>query len=71
MVNNNHQLERALEHTVEVIDVDATINNFDDVTTDPKVPLLGGTMDEAVAAPVVRHTLASELPTSRGRIPEE
>ena len=53
------------EQAVEVIDVDAaTTNNFDAVTTTPKVPSLWSAMNEAVAAPVARFTLASESPTS-------
>ena len=54
-----------------MIDLDATTNNFDDVTATPKVPSLQRAMDEAVAAPVARPTLASESATPPGTTTEE
>ena len=66
-----NQLESALEQAVEVIDLDATTNNFDDVTASPKVPSLWRAMDEAIAVPIARPTLASESPTPTGTTTEQ
>ena len=66
-----NQLETVREQEVEVIDLDATTNNFEDISSSPKLPSLQRAVDEAIAAPVARLTLASESPTPTGRTTEE
>ena len=72
LVIRNQLLETAcLEQVVEVTDVDATTNNFDDIIATPKVPSLGRIMGEVVAAPVATPILAIESPTPKGTPTEE
>ena len=59
-----------MEQEVEEIDVDATTNNFDDLTA-ASIPPLGRAMDEAVAALVARPTLASDSPILTGTCTEQ
>ena len=68
-----NQLEIAWDQEVEVIDVDApSSTNFVDNTATPKNPSLWRAADETVlAAPVARHTLASDSPTPTGTSAEE
>ena len=67
-----NKLESAREQEVEVIDVDALSNNFNDVTATPKVPSLQRAVDEDVAASVLTMpTLASKSPTPTGTSSEE
>ena len=54
-----------------MIDVDTPSTNFVDNTATPKVASLWRAVDEVVAAPVARPTLASDLLTPTGTSTEE
>ena len=54
-----------------MIDLDATTNNFDDVTATPKVPSSQRAVDKTVDAPVARPTLVRESPIPTGATTEQ
>ena len=55
-----------------MIDVDAPYTKFHDVNATPEDPSLQRAVDEPIAVPVARPTLASEdSPTPTGRTTEE
>ena len=59
------------EPEAEVINLHAPSTIFDGVSATPKVPSVWRAMDQPIAAPIARPTLANESPTPTGRLAEE
>ena len=72
VIRNEPETAREQEgEGIEVVLLNAKINNFFDITATPKVPSLGRAMDEAIAASVARSTLVSESPAPTGTTTEQ